>query len=299
MHVPRRALDDLENDVLAALETGDQSRLTVLGFGEVSTVLSIGCDDAELACKRLLPYRTEAEARRSAEVIERYVELLTERGVDVVASTVQVIRSKDDFVVYVVQPALDPGTLGPAYLRALPADETRAAIHRILEVLKGAVSPVLAPDGQLSNWAFVGDGLRYLDVTSPFLRDEAGNDVFDFEQVVRVLPRWLRYPVRKWGIKSTLDTYFSLRGQAIDLLGNLEKEGLGHLIGDLVPTANETLELDPPITEARVRAYYTNDARMYAFMQAASRSHCWVEHHVLRRPYPFLPKPRLQRFFAS
>ena len=169
------------------------------------------------------------------------------------------------------------------------------------------MSARLAPDGQLSNWAFVDDAtgdygdaksgrLVYLDVTTPFWRDDQGRERFDFAHVLSALPVVVRAPVRRFALKRTLDTYFTLRGQALDFLGNLQKERLGHLTATLLPVINTMLHLDPPISAKTVARYYAWDARRYAGMQAAARLRCWYQLHVMHRPYPFVPKPRVYRY---
>ncbi len=289
-------LEQLEARVRDALRTGSVAALDVIGFGEVSTVLRLPTRGGEVACKRLLPYADRQAAERSAAVIRAYVAGLRERGIDVIDSDVRTVTAGSTHVVYVVQPALPAETLGPEHFRTAGTDRVVRDTRALLGRVRAAVSETFAPDGQLANWAFEAGRLLYLDVTSPFMRDAQGRELFDFDQVVRVLPRLLRFPVRRWAISATLDTYFTVRGQGIDFLGNLEKEGLGHLIEPLLPVVNETLGLDPPIDLERVRRYYDNDARSYALLQAAARLHCFVEHRVLLRPYPFLPKPPVQRF---
>ena len=59
-------LEVLEHDVLTALTTGDATRLTLLGEGEISLVLA-GGEDRSWACKRLPPFTdTEAAERYAA-----------------------------------------------------------------------------------------------------------------------------------------------------------------------------------------------------------------------------------------
>jgi hypothetical protein len=169
-------------------------------------------------------------------------------------------------------------------------------VRRIFEHIKASVTPTLAPDGQLSNWAFEGERLQYLDVGTPFLRDENGNDQFDFTQQTRALPAPVRIIVDRFLLRGILDNYHSIRGQALDFLGNLVKEGLSRLLPPLVPIANEVLGLSPPIIEQEVRAHYQSDAQTYAFIQAARRADRWFFRNVLRQPYPYLLPPRIDRF---
>ena len=102
-------------------------------------------------------------------------------------------------------------------------------VRRIFEHIRDAVTPTLAPDGQLSNWAIDGNRLRYLDVGTPFLRSEDGEDLFDFTEQTRALPAPVRVIVNRFLLRGILDNYHSTRGQAMDFLGNLIKEGLADI----------------------------------------------------------------------
>jgi hypothetical protein len=101
--------------------------------------------------------------------------------------------------------------------------------------------------------------------------------------------------VNRFLIDDILDNYHSLRGQALDFLGNLIKEQLAHLIPPLLPVANATFGISPLIDEAEVHAHYKADARIYAGIQAARRADRWWHLHVLRRPYPYLLPPPIDR----
>ena len=302
------ALAEVEQKVLAALASGDLRELDVIGFGEINTVLRARGIGGLVACKRLLPFRRQGCAQRAAEVIVGYVRALRDSGVDVVDTEVSIVSNSDGHhVVYCLQPALPQFALGPAHVRELETDEAAAVCTQVLRQLKEAVSETLAPDGQLSNWAFIGSTqtdrlstskhrLVYLDVTTPFWRDAQGCDRFDFTHVLMALPAVVRAPVRRFALKRTLDTYFTLRGQALDFLGNLHKERLGHLVPVLLPVANRVLALEPPILAKNVESYYIWDARRYAGLQGAARARCWFQLHVMNRPYPFVPKPRIARY---
>ena len=308
MMLDASGLAAVEQRVVAALASGQLHRLDVLGFGEVSTVLGARGASGNVACKRMLPFRDEVSARKAARVVSGYVRALRGRGVDVIDTEVSVVPNAEGyFVVYCVQPALPERALAPTYVSGLDMDAAVAACLRVLTKVKEVVSATLAPDGQLSNWAFVDDApsdrgeakrgrLLYLDVTTPFWRDDRRRERFDFAHVLTALPTVLRAPVRRFALERTLDTYFTLRGQALDFLGNLQKERLGHLTAALLPLANEVLALDPPISARTVQRYYARDARRYAGLQAAARMRCWFQVHVMNRPYPFVPKPRIHRY---
>jgi hypothetical protein len=293
--VPANVLAGLERDVQRALDGGDPGRLQVIGYGEVNTVLKLRWRSTEYACKRLIPFPDPAGARRAAEVIGLYVDGLAGRGIDVAETQTAIVPGRDGDVVYCVQPAWPALALGPEHVRRLGDDEALGACERIFTVLGRAVAPTIAPDGQLSNWVFTDGGLVYVDVGSPFLRDEEGRELFDFEHQTRILPVPLRLAVRRFLLRRILDKYYTLRGQALDFLGNLRKEGLDRLVPPLVPLANRAFRLEPPVRESDVHAYYAIDARTYALIHASLRADRWVRRRVLRRSYPYLLPPRVER----
>jgi Family of unknown function (DUF6206) len=289
-------IEAFEQRLEAALRTGHAQDLDLIGYGEVTIAVKLATPHGSFACKRLVPFSSHEAVERAAGLIASYVEQLEACGIDVVETETPILERPEGHVLYCVQPMLTPGTLGPAFLRDKTASEAAPFVRRIFERIRASVTPSLAPDGQLSNWAVEGERLRYLDVGTPFLRDENGRDLFDFTEQTRALPAPLRVIVDRFLLRGILDNYHSTRGQALDFLGNLIKEGLGDIFPPLIPIANDVFGLSPEITEQEVRAHYRSDARTYALVQAARRADRWVYRNVLRKPYPYLLPPRIDRF---
>ena len=288
-------IEAFERRLAEAVRTGEVEDFDVIGYGEITIAVKLTTPKGDFVCKRLAPLSSKAAAARIADVIALYIAELEACGIDVVETETPFLQGPDCWVLYCVQPLLDPRSLGPDFLRGVSAEEAAPHVRRIFEQIRDSVTPSLAPDGQLSNWAFEGGRLRYLDVGTPFLRDEEGKETFDFTEVVRALPGPMRVIVERFLLQGILDNYHSTRGQALDFLGNLIKEGLGDILPSLVPLANEVFELSPEITEKEVRAHYKSDAQTYAFIQAARRADRWVHRKLLRRPYPYLLPPRIER----
>ena len=289
-------IDAFEQRLESAVRTGDSGDLDVIGYGEVTIAVRLTTPSGDFACKRLVPFSSREAAEQTADLIASYVEQLGACGIEVVETETPILERPEGHVLYCVQPLLAPGTLGPDFLKGKTADEAAPHIRRIFEHIRASVTPSLAPDGQLSNWAFEGGRLRYLDVGTPFLRDEKGNDLFDFTEQTRALPGPVRVIVNRFLLRGILDNYHSTRGQALDFLGNLIKEGLGDIFPPLIPIANEVFELTPEITEKEVRAHYKSDAQTYEFVQAARRTDRWIYRNILRKPYPYLLPPRIDRY---
>ncbi|MGB5703857.1 MAG: DUF6206 family protein [Polyangiales bacterium] len=288
-------IEAFEQRLGEAVRVGSASDFDVIGYGEITVAVKLSTAEGDFVCKRLAPLSSRESAARIADAIARYVSALEACGIDVVETDTPFMQGPYSWVLYCVQPMLAPGSLGPDFLRGKTAEEAAPHVRRIFERIRDSVTPSLAPDGQLSNWAFDGDRLRYFDVGTPFLRDEEGRELFDFTEVVRALPGPIRILVQRFLLKGILDNYHSVRGQALDFLGNLIKEGLGEIFPALIPLANEVFELSPGITEQQVRAHYKSDAQTYALMQAARRADRWVHQRMLRKPYPYLLPPRIER----
>lgn len=279
-----------------AVRTGDAGDLDVIGYGEITIAVKLATPHGHFACKRLVPFPSPQAAEDTAGLIASYIEQLTACGIDVVETETPILERPDGHVLYCVQPLLASGTLGPDFLRDKSAEEAAPHVRRMFEHIRASVTPTLAPDGQLSNWAIEDGRLRYLDVGTPFLRDDKGNELFDFTTQTRALPGPVRAIVNRFLLRGILDAYHSTRGQAMDFLGNLIKEGLGDIFPPLIPLANEVFGLTPGITEEEVRAHYKSDAQTYAFVQAARRADRWLYRNILRKPYPYLLPPRIARY---
>lgn len=288
-------LAKFEDRLDEALASGVTEGLDIIGYGEISVGVRLTTPRGDFVCKRLVPFAEQRDAERAAEVIAMYIERLGACGIDVVSTDSPILERPAGHVLYCVQPLLPSTSLGPEFLREKSPEEAEPYIVRIFEHIRASVSPTLAPDGQLSNWAIEDDRIRYLDVGTPFLRDEQGRSLFDFRQQTRALPQPIRMIVNRFMLQGILDNYHSTRGQALDFLGNLLKEGLGNLLVPMIPVANRVFDLTPAITEEEVHAHYKSDAQSYAFIQAARRADRWFHETILRRPYPYLLPPRINR----
>jgi hypothetical protein len=282
-------LERLEEVVEDAIARGDESGLHVLGYGEISSVVAWPAPDGPHACKRLPVFDDGSRFAAYRSCFDDYIAALTSSGIRVVESRLQeVAPGSSGVVAYCVQPVLDAATLAPAILRDADRDTGRALLGQVVEHIARTVGPTLGLDAQLSNWAQDPErrGLLYLDVTTPLLRDADGNDRLDTELFMASLPGVFRPVVRRFMLDDILDPYFATRPAALDVAGNLHKEGLARWVPELVELANDRLGIDLEVDE--VRRYYRRDARLWSLLQRARRVDRAWQRHVRRRPYPFL-----------
>ncbi|MGZ8667219.1 MAG: DUF6206 family protein, partial [Solirubrobacterales bacterium] len=110
-----RRLEDL---VEAALSSGDERRLPVLGYGEISLVLSWPPGGKRFACKRLPPFRSRERLDAYRATLSDYLKALGAAGVRVVETEMRAVELHDGSVAgYVVQPMLPADRLATTTLR--------------------------------------------------------------------------------------------------------------------------------------------------------------------------------------
>ena len=278
--------------------TGDASGLEVLGYGEISAVVSWASGGRPWACKRLPPFPGAADADRYAALFGEYLATLEARGVTVVPSTLQrIVRDDGRVVIYCVQPLLPVGQLAVKVLERSTDAQARALFETILARIVATASPQVGIDGQLSNWVVQGDDVAMLDVTTPMLKDAAGRNRLDMELFLAAVPPPVRPLFRRYVVPSVVDKYHDPRGVTLDLVANLIKEGLESHIGPFLAIANR--QLQQPIEETEVRRYYAGDARVWTVWQALRRCDRYIRMRLLGQPYPFLLPGRIERHAAG
>jgi hypothetical protein len=286
-------LEGLERAVTDALAAGHEQDLHVLGYGEISCVVAWPAEDGPWACKRLPVFDSEARVDAYRAVFDEYLAELAARGVQVAETRLVSVPTTDGkLAAYCIQPRLDPATLATARLPTATPDEGRAMLAAIVEQIGAVAGPDVGLDAQLSNWAVADDGLVYFDVSTPFLRDD-GHDRLDTELFLASLPAVVRPLTRRFVLDGILDPYYDPRSAALDLIGNLHKEGLEEWVEPGVELANARLGTD--LSTDEVEKWYRRDARLWSATQLARRLDRSWQRHVRRRPYPFLLPGRIDR----
>lgn len=287
-------LEALERAVDHALRSGDESALEILGYGEISCVVAWRSGGATLACKRLPVFTDEATLAAYETCFHEYLAVIAAGGAEPVPSGLQRrSRGPGAFALWCVQPRFPGDALLPRVLARAGADEAIEVFERVLTAILGVVSPRCGLDGQLSNWVLVDDRIRYIDVTTPLLRDEGGRERLPIGLFLASLPWALRGVVRRFMLAGILGKYYEPRGVVLDLLGNLHKERLVHLIDPLLARANAAVT--PAFTREEVERYYAADAKDWALLQRLRRLDRAWQRRVRRRVYPFLLPGGIQR----
>lgn len=287
-------LGELEATVQRALRSGDEGPLRILGYGEVSLVVGWPTDQPRVAAKRLPVFVDRDGAEAHGEVITDYLAALRSRGVQLVDSAYALTPAADGrWAAYVIQPVLESHWLAPDVLAAADEDDGRELIASIVDAVVTVVDERIGLDAQLSNWARTPDGLRYLDVTTPFLTGADGRSRLDLGVVTSALPAVLRPPARRFVAPGILARYHRIREVLQDLAGNLLKERLDRWVDPTIEIANG--RLDQPLDRTGVERWYRSDARLWEAMLRVRRADRWWQRTVRRRPYPTLLPGRIDR----
>jgi hypothetical protein len=286
-------LATLEREVWAALEAGETGGLRVLGYGEITLVLGWPADAPRVACKRLPVFADAARADTYGATIDEYVRALADRGVDVVASEWRTVTTRGgETAAYLVQPVLPADTLVVSLLHDDPPGAV-AILERIMETIMAIVDEQVGLDGQASNWALVDGRLRYFDVTTPMLAGADGRTRLDLGLLTMPLPAALRGVVRRAVAPSLVAHYHRPRDVLVDLIGNLRKERLDHLVEPAIARANA--HVDRRIDRDEIDRWYRSDARTWEALLRLRRADRWWQRHVRRRTYPYLLPGPIER----
>lgn len=287
------ALAMLEAMVQRQLAAPHMPLLKLLGHGEVTLAFAWPSIAPRWAAKRLPPSRDRPALIAYAQHIERYIAALRMAGVAVLPTSCHVVPSYPGrWVIFLCQPIVPADRLGPALLRARAPDADDEFLNAVLGAAVAAISPRLAVDAQLSNWADIDGVPHQIDVSTPFTCDAAGQPELDSRIVVSPFPWALRAPMRRWVVPPVLRRYHDPRLSLIDFVGNLIKERLEDWCAPAVTAANR--RLPAPITLDEARAYYRDDARLWETtwrIKAFSRSVT----QLLGGTYQFLLPPRTAR----
>lgn len=281
----------LESQVMRSLATGSTDDLDVLGYGEITLVVGWPTGAPRVAAKRLPPFSGASAADRYGALVEEYVDALAQRGVEAVRSEwVTTPTDGGEVAGYVVQPVLPAGSLGVSIARGDDHGAGAGLLAAVLETVPAVVDARLGLDAQVSNWAIVDGGLRYFDVTTPMLSDGTGRTRLDLRLLTSSLPAALRPAARRWVAPGIVAAYHRPRDVAVDLIGNLLKERVGHLVDGAIDEANRWAT--PRITRDEIDRWYRSNARLWELMLRLRRGDVWWQRHVRRRrPGFLLPGP--------
>jgi len=311
------ALDELEAGLDVAHPDRSRNAVQVLGYGEMSTVLASDAPGLDgWALKRMAIFRNAAEVAGYEASLDRYASELTAAGLRVPTQRSMTVTSPRTGwpVLYLVQRKVAAASMANAVLHVV---DDAAALRLVRAVLTTAFATIgsgagpvrLALDSQISNWSvqgfdaatprFTGDEeLLYLDTGTPLFRVD-GVEQIDAELFLRLCPASLVWVVRRFFLQDVLDRFYDPRLVAIDMLGNLCKEGRADLVAAGASVATEVMDergVDAaPITAGEVHDFYRQDKFIWRLFLGLRRGERFVQTRVMRRPYDVVLPGRISR----
>lgn len=288
----------------------------VLGYGEMSTVMTIAAAGPHLVFKRMPMFHTQSELSAYLGLYNDYLQHLTAAGVETVPAAISsVTPPRGNIAVYIIQERLDGRALVSAAIHNLPEEGISRLFERILDGIDrvfayndaGDGQVAIGFDAQMSNWAIAAyepeagalpEPLRllYIDTSSPLLQLNHVEQL-DPELFLRSAPSFLRWIIRLLFVDDVLNRYYDRRQVVIDVLANLYKEKRDDMIPALVERANRFLEarcgdaVFEPLSGREIAGYYKEDARIWRVYSAFRRADRTL-HRLRGKPYPYvLPGP--------
>jgi hypothetical protein len=275
----------LDQAVRAAIRSGDPASLPVVGYGEISLAVAWPPAQPTVVAKSLPPFDDPARYEAFVDLLTEYLATLETREVLPLPTAVRSVSDGRWHRAYVLQLCVPAATVGPELLARADLAEGTDLLRRVVAAVLRASDDEVGIDGQLSNWAVVDGQLRYLDVSTPMLRDR-GRDRLDTALFAEMVPWVTRWAVRRFVAPELLSPYHDPRRVVLDTAGNLVRERLPGWIPALLEVANP--HLDPPLTVEEVRRFYRGNARTWSAIQLLRRADRGWQRHVRRREYPFL-----------
>jgi hypothetical protein len=273
-------------------------RRTVLGWGEISTVVEIRGSPItvwrhpdtgvpmRVVYKKMPPFLDGASAK---DFVERYLEynatLHHELGIAVPSFDARVVERDEQVFIFVIQERVDPASVGHEILRDISPPATERLYTLILREYeklfrfnqaRAIDGYQIGLDGQIPNWAVMGYGgdpdaltgeeaLLYLDTNVPMIRIH-GQDVVSADMYFQALPGAAKWLIKRLNLdQEVMDRYFDVRTIMLDFLGNLIVRHRADLVPRLIELSNEALA-GPfseghfvPFTLKEVESYYKSD----------------------------------------
>ncbi|MCP4356925.1 MAG: hypothetical protein GY796_02770, partial [Chloroflexi bacterium] len=269
---------------------------------------------------RMSIFETAAELTEYLAVYDQYHTLLEEEvGIHLPVQGYVALENDDDRpIFYIIQQKIAAAALANKAVGNLSPDEADRFFTQVLRQFQKVWTFNQAQDqfqvgldGQISNWAIADfdpeqpdinpdTKLLYVDTSTPLFRVN-GVEQLDSELFLRSAPSFLRWLLRWLFLSDVVNRYYDLHLVSNDLLANLYKEQMPHLIPDFIVTATRffTHEMAghniSPLSEDAVRDYYREDKRIWAIYAAMRRLDRTLQTRLLRRPYPYILPGKVQR----
>ena len=282
-------LSQVEAQVCTAISRRDSSSLRLLGHGEISIVLGWPTDAPVHALKRVPPFRTAALAQQYIGVCEQNFDIMRRAGVQLWPTSLHTVTRDDGrVVVYHRQPIADAASIGSNVLRAAPPADTHPLLDAIVASVVEVVSPTVGFDVQVANWLWDGSTACQIDFTSPFLMNDARDDLlFDTSGFLHEYPAVLR-PVLRRELSKLIRRLTTPEGAIGDMISNLHKEGLHQWVDPAIRAARDVAGVT--VDKAVAIKMYEDDKKLMPLTLRLKKGQRWWMQHSGRTYDSLLPE---------
>lgn len=270
----------------------------VIGFGEISTILQFQ-KQPQWVVKRMPIFSSIKEANNYLQTYLEYNRLLVDCGLNIPLSQEYII-GKNPVSLYLLQEAFKVEQIVSNALRNAATEASAVILKKVIQEIekifyfneKNSTEYLLSCDGQSSNWALSDDGVYFIDTSTPLYK-KSNVEQLEYELLLKSTPPLLRGIIRRFFLNDVLNRYYKKDMVYMDLIANLQKEQLTHLIPNALEMINPYL--DNSLTEKAVIKYYQNDKFIWQVFLSFRKFDRWLHKHCWHKPYQYLLPDKVQR----
>ena len=289
--------------------------IKILGYGEISTVLSFKNDKYNTqAYKRLPLFDSEKQASDYSKIYTEYNQLLENKNIAPPQSDAYWVKGHNGkYVAYLSQNRLDGDAIGNKIIHNHSDKEALLLFKLVLNKMTSLwqynnENPelLLGLDCQISNWAVKNYNkntsitenteLLFIDTSTPFIRKNS------IEQMNPLLflqsaPKPMQWILKKFFLQDVMDRYYDFRLVVIDLIANLYKEQQSDLIPKCLDLANQMGKelLNKTIEHKEIEKYYKEDKFIWQLFLGLRRADRFITTKILRKRYEFTLPGKIKR----
>ncbi len=298
-----RILEDFEKKLIPHAPEKSSVRPEIIGYGEISTIFKIDSIKG-YAFKRLPLFKKRENALRYEENYKKYCEFLRKAGLTLPEDKTIIIDIKRTPIsFYIAQKELPSNSIGNKLIFNIDVEKIKILFSRIIKEIKkvwefnkdNAGSVELSIDGQLSNWALVGEKLFFIDTSTPLFRLE-GKEQLDPEPLLKSAPGFLKWILKLFFLEDVMNRYYDERLVYIDFAANLYKEQKAELIPMTLKIINKNLsEGLKRIEIEEVDKYYKEDKMIWTLFLSFRKFDRFIKTKILRKRYEFILPGKIKR----
>lgn len=276
----------VEAAVREALRRRSVDDLNILGFGELT--LAIGWPSAEPTAvfKRIGVHRDHKITERQVDQVGDYLRRLDAAGVPVLPTVSHLVdRGDGSWVGYVAQPLVPKELLAETTIARDDPEPEHPIVVALRRFMLDHATPQLSADMQITNFAWDGERLVLLDVTTPLVFAADGS--WKFREIARtadLLPAVLRPPAVKL-MTDTVSRYRNPDEAAALVLGFFHRIGQERWVPAVAESFRDVLT--EPVDLEAVAADHQKLSKAIPFLKRSCLTQRWWSEKVRRRPYEY------------